>query len=72
MENRKMISVAMITKDGEKYLEDQIRSVLENLSAGDELVVSDDGSTDHTLEILQDFRNHDPRIRLETGRERGS
>ena len=47
------VSVAMVSYNGEKYLKEQIESVLQQLGPEDELVVSDDGSTDRTLEILE-------------------
>lgn len=46
------ISVAMATYQGEKFLEAQLTSIWECLEPGDEIVVSDDGSTDSTLSIL--------------------
>lgn len=49
------ISVAMATYNGEKYLEEQLRSLLAQDLAPCELVVGDDGSTDRTLEILEEF-----------------
>lgn len=48
-----MISVAMASYNGEKYIEEQIRSILSNLSAEDELLISDDGSTDGTIPIIE-------------------
>ncbi len=55
-----MISVAMATYNGEKHIKEQISSILTNLEPQDELVISDDGSTDRTLEIIESF--HDSRI----------
>jgi len=48
----KRISVAVATYNGEKYIKEQIDSILENLTTEDEIIVSDDGSQDGTLEIL--------------------
>ena len=50
-----MISVCMASYNGEKYIREQIDSILKQLSVEDELVISDDGSTDETLEILRAF-----------------
>ena len=58
------VSVAMVSYNGEKYLKEQIESVLQQLGPEDELVVSDDGSTDRTLEILEEYQNRDARVRL--------
>lgn len=48
----KRISVAVATYNGEKYIKEQIESILDNLSTEDEIIVSDDGSKDATLEVL--------------------
>lgn len=66
-----MISVVMTTYNGEKYLGEQIKSVLLNLSEEDELIISDDGSKDHTREILRQYREKDKRIRLYKGPQKG-
>jgi len=50
---QKRISVAMATYNGEKYIEEQLTSILKNLREGDEIVVSDDGSTDATLDKIR-------------------
>lgn len=50
-----MISIAMTTYNGERFLEEQLRSLTEQTTLPDELVVCDDGSTDSTLEILAQF-----------------
>ena len=38
-----MISVLVVTYNGETYIREQIDSILKNIGLGDELVVSDDG-----------------------------
>lgn len=60
----------MATFNGAKYVAEQVASILPQLGAGDELVVSDDGSTDGTVEIVQNFG--DPRIRILENRHRRS
>ena len=57
-----MISVCMATYNGEKYVRQQVDSILCQLSAEDELIVSDDGSKDDTLDIITAF--HDKRIEV--------
>ena len=57
-----MISVCMATYNGEKYLKDQIVSILDQISAHDELIISDDGSTDNTLGIVIGLK--DERIKI--------
>ena len=66
-----MISVAIITKDGEKYLSEELESILVNLGPEDEVVISDDGSTDGTRKVIADFCIRDPRIRLTEGPREG-
>jgi glycosyltransferase involved in cell wall biosynthesis len=48
----------MTTYNGEKYLKQQIDSILEQLDDGDELIISDDGSTDRTLEIIESYKDN--------------
>lgn len=50
-----MISVCLATFNGDKYIKRQIDSILQQLGAEDELIISDDGSTDKTLHILNDI-----------------
>lgn len=54
------ISVALATWNGERFLRDQLESLLTQTNPPHELVVSDDGSTDRTLEILEEFRAKAP------------
>lgn len=44
-------SVALCTYNGEKYIEEQLRSILEQSIVPREIIISDDGSTDDTLLI---------------------
>lgn len=57
-----MISVCIPTYNGAKYLREQLDSILLQLGKEDEVIISDDSSTDATLQILKNF--HDPRIRI--------
>lgn len=57
-----MISVCMATYNGSKFLKDQISSILGQLDRYDELIISDDGSTDSTLNLINSF--NDDRILL--------
>ncbi len=52
----------MATHNGEKYIKEQIDSILKQLDNDDELVISDDGSNDSTLEIIE--RYNDSRIKV--------
>ena len=57
-----MISVCVASHNGEKYIKEQLDSILCQLSSEDEVVISDDGSTDSTLEIIKGY--NDPRIKI--------
>ena len=50
---RKKISVCLASYNGEKYIKEQLESILPQLEKYDEIVISDDGSSDRTLEIVQ-------------------
>jgi len=58
----------MATYNGEKYIKEQLDSILCQLSELDEIIISDDGSTDKTIEIIKMY--HDPRIKLYTNTNR--
>ncbi len=57
-----MISVCIATYNGAKYISEQLDSICRQLSEHDEIIVSDDGSTDGTLDVVKAFG--DPRIRI--------
>ncbi len=57
-----MVSVCMATYNGEKYIKEQLDSILHQLGPNDELIVSDDGSDDSTLNILSSY--NDSRIKV--------
>jgi glycosyltransferase involved in cell wall biosynthesis len=59
------ISVCMATYNGEKFVARQLQTILSQLEPGDEIVISDDSSTDGTLKIIESFG--DSRIRLFAG-----
>lgn len=52
----------MATYNGEKYIKEQLSSILSQLSEKDEIIVSDDSSTDKTVEIIESFQ--DKRIKI--------
>lgn len=49
------ISVAMATYNGEHFIREQLDSLAKQTRLPDELVVTDDGSSDSTVEILEEF-----------------
>ena len=56
------ISVCMPTYNGSKYVAEQLNSILSQLGPTDEVIISDDGSTDNTLDIIHNI--HDDRIKI--------
>lgn len=53
-----MISVCLASHNGERYIYEQISSILKQIDNSDELVISDDGSTDRTLDIVGSFKDN--------------
>ena len=49
----KLVSIAMTTYNGEKYVEKQLRSIFTQTRQPDEIIICDDCSKDHTLEIVR-------------------
>lgn len=64
------IVILMATFQGEKYLEEQLRSITEQDYPDWELIVRDDGSSDRTLLLLSAYANRYPnRITIRRGEE---
>ena len=59
-----MISIAMATYNGAKYIKEQIDSILNQTIQDFELVVCDDCSKDDTFDILQEYATNDKRIHI--------
>jgi glycosyltransferase involved in cell wall biosynthesis len=55
-----MISICIPTYNGAKYIFQQLASILVQLTSQDEIIISDDNSSDNTVEIINSF--HDTRI----------
>jgi glycosyltransferase involved in cell wall biosynthesis len=51
------VSICMATHNGANFLNEQLDSILIQLHENDELIISDDGSTDDTLKILRSYNN---------------
>lgn len=63
------VSVAMASYNGAGYIREQISGILADIGENSELVISDDGSSDGTEQIIHDFG--DARIKLIEGPRRG-
>lgn len=57
-----MISVCIAIYNGERYIEEQLSSILNQLSSEDEIIISDDNSDDNSLSIIKSYQ--DPRIKI--------
>lgn len=63
-ESAPSLSVVMATYNGAPFLHEQLTSIVEQLGDNDELIISDDGSSDETMAILRDYRSD--RVRIES------
>ncbi len=50
-----MLTVCIATYNGEKYIRQQLESILKQISETDEIIISDDGSKDRTLDIVKEI-----------------
>jgi glycosyltransferase involved in cell wall biosynthesis len=55
-----MISVCVAVFNGERHLEEQLRSILGQLANDDEVIIVDDCSIDGSVDLIKNI--HDPRI----------
>lgn len=67
------VCIFMATYNGAAYIEEQLQSIANQTIKNWELVVSDDGSSDNTLEIIQSFKlgRTDHRITIKNGPQLG-
>lgn len=59
-----MISIAMATYNGEKFIKEQIESIINQTFNDWELIITDDCSSDKTLDILKKYQELDSRIHV--------
>lgn len=62
--NSPSISIAMTTFNGEKFLHEQINSILNQSYQNFELIICDDKSSDSTIQIIQSYMMNHPNIKL--------
>lgn len=63
------VSVAMAAYNGEKYIKEQLESILSQLKEKDEIIVSLDPSQDHTIDVIESLK--DERIKVLKGPAQG-
>ena len=56
--------ILLATFNGEKYLKEQIESIINQTKKNWIMLVRDDGSSDETLQILNSYRKKDSRIKI--------
>ena len=56
------VSVCLTTYNGANFIKEQLLSILSQLEKNDEVIVSDDSSSDNTLDIIYSFK--DDRIKI--------
>ncbi|MCT7635635.1 glycosyltransferase family 2 protein [Aliarcobacter butzleri] len=62
------ISVCMATYNGEKYIKEQLDSILSQIDENDEIIITDDISNDKTVQIIKSFE--DNRIKIYVNKEK--
>ncbi|HDQ15508.1 MAG TPA: glycosyltransferase [Bacteroidetes bacterium] len=63
MSQHALITIITIVLNGEKFLKNAIDSILAQSYQSFEYIIWDDGSTDHTWQIIQDYAQKDNRIK---------
>ncbi len=58
------IDILLATYNGEKYLKEQIESILNQTYQNIQLLISDDCSKDHTIDILKEYEKQDKRVKV--------
>lgn len=57
-----MVDVLLATYNGEKYLSQQLDSILNQSYKDIRIIISDDGSSDHSIDIINEFKSRYPEI----------
>lgn len=65
------VAVIMSTYNGEKYLRQQIDSILNQVGVEKELFIRDDGSKDKTVEIIKEYEKRYSNVHVDLGKNIG-
>lgn len=65
------VQILLSTYNGEKYLEEQIKSILNQQDVELSLLIRDDGSKDSTIKIIEKIAKEDSRVKFYTGNNLG-
>ena len=63
--SKELVSVIMPTYNASRFLTDSIESILAQTYSNIELLITDDCSTDDTRDILRQYAEKDPRVKVE-------
>lgn len=69
--NKNMISVILPVYNGEKFLRESIESILNQTYENFEFIIINDGSTDGSLKIINDYASRDFRIKVISRENKG-
>lgn len=61
---KSLVSVVLCTYNGEKYIAQQLDTILQQSYTNLEIIIVDDASTDSTKSILEQYKSKDGRIKL--------
>lgn len=64
MKSSKLVSIAMCTYNGSRFIKEQLDSILNQTYKNIELVIVDDGSKDNTIDIINQYVQKDNRIKV--------
>ncbi len=67
----KNVQILMSTYNGERYLREQLDSILKQSYQEWRLLIRDDGSTDSTIDIIEEYMRNDTRIHFYKGENLG-
>ena len=70
MENKK-VAILMSTYNGERYLTEQVDSLLSQTYENIEIYIRDDGSKDNTIKIIENYKEKNNNIILKEGKNIG-
>lgn len=62
--SRPLVSIVMATYNGERFLREQLDSIIDQSYSNLEIIIQDDGSSDETCTIVKSYAARDPRLRF--------
>ena len=68
---QKLVAVVMSTYNGERFIGEQLNSILKQTYRNFKIVIRDDGSTDRTVAIIKKYQEKYKNIELHTGKNLG-